>query len=296
MSAAMTEPDDLEGPDAPAIGGESVGAPVVIGFAKDGWRDAYHWLLTMPIAAFLALAIAAFVAINALFALGYMLTGGVTGARPGSFLDAFFFSVETISTVGYGELAPASAPAHTLVTTECFVGLFNLAIVTGLLFARFSKPTARVMFSQNAVVTVHEGQPTLMFRAANKRRNRIVEAEVSLSMLRDSVTAEGVAMRGFEPMQTIRARTPVFYLTWQVMHRIDEASPLFGETKRSLAARRAELVVVLRGLDETFSQTIHARTSYPANRVVWDRRLADMFSIDGEGRTVIDYTRFHDLE
>jgi inward rectifier potassium channel len=295
MSMSMAEPDDAEGPDAPETGGDGAGAPIIIGFAKDGWRDGYHWLLSMPIGAFLGLAIAAYLALNAVFAVGYVLTGGVTGARLGSFPDAFFFSVETMSTVGYGELAPASTAAHVLVTVECFVGLFNLAIVTGLLFARFSKPTARVMFSRNAVVTTYEGQPTLMFRAANKRRNRIVEAEVTLSMLRDSVTAEGVAMRGFEPMTTIRARTPVFYMTWQIMHRIDELSPLYSETRTSLAARRAELVVVLRGLDETFSQTIHARTSYPSNRVVWDRRLADMFSIDGQGRTVIDYTLFHDL-
>ena len=296
MTVAMSE-SDLDAPDeVPPRGGDGAEPPIVIGLAKDGWRDGYHWLLTLPLGAFLTLAAGFYLAVNAGFALAYLAVGGVTGARPGNFLDYFFFSVETISTVGYGELAPSSVGAHWLVVLESFIGLFNLAIATGLLFARFSRPTARVMFSEKAVITQHNRETMLMFRAANRRRNRIVEAEVSLSMLRDSVTAEGVAMRAFEPMSTVRARTPIFWLTWQIMHRIDETSPLYGETAESLAARRAELLVVLRGLDETFSQTIHARTSYPVNRIVWRRRMADIFSIDANGRSVIDYRRFHQLE
>lgn len=298
MTSPMAEPGfgENQGDHEPGGEGDGVEPPEILGFGKDGWRDAYHWLLTMPLAAFLTLVAAVYVAINAVFAVGYLLVGGVAGARPGSFVDAFFFSVETLSTLGYGDMAPRSVPARGLMTLESIVGLFNLAVATGLLFARISRPTARVMFSQNAVVTLYDGTPTLLFRAANRRRNRIVEAEVTLSLLRDSFTAEGVRMRAFEPLHTIRSRSPIFWLTWQIMHRIDETSPLYSETRHSLAARRAEVLVVLKGLDETFSQTIHARTSYTPNRIVWGRRLADVFSVTPQGRTVIDYRRFHDLE
>jgi len=153
-----------------------------------------------------------------------------------------------------------------------------------------------VMFSDRAVVTNFQGEPTLIFRAANRRRNRIVEAEVSLTLARDYVTAEGGTMRRFEELPTIRSRNPIFSLTWQIMHHIDELSPLSGETPQSLAARHAEIVVVLKGLDETFAQTIHARASYTPDEILWGRRLTDIFSWDDQARRVIDYTHFHDIE
>ncbi|MGH6958227.1 MAG: ion channel [Caulobacteraceae bacterium] len=277
------------------LAGDGPSDTVFRGQPKGGWRDAYHWLLTIPLAAFFAVFAAWYLAMNAVFGVIYLLVGGVTGMARADFADAFFFSTETLSTVGYGAMAPVSLAAHLVVTAELFVGLFNLAIVTGLLFARFSRPTARVMFSDWAVVTPHEGARTLIFRAANRRRNRIVEAEVSVSVLRDTTTLEGEPLRRFETLATTRPRTPIFYLTWQVMHVIDEASPLFGETSESLAASSAQIVVVLRGLDETFSQTIHARTSYGAERIAWDRKLAPIFSTETDGRRVIDLARFHDI-
>jgi inward rectifier potassium channel len=225
-----------------------------------------------------------------------MLVGGIDGVRPGDFLDAFFFSIQTLGTIGYGQMSPRSVGAEAIVTVESFFGLFNLAIATGLLFARISRPTARVMFSDLAVVTPHDGVPTLMFRAANRRRNRIVEAEVSVNLARDGVTLEGASMRGFETMATVRSRSPVFLLTWQIMHRIDETSPLYGQTTESLIAQRAEIVVILKGLDETFAQTIHARASYTPEEIIWGARLADVFSRAPDGRPVIDYTRFHDID
>jgi inward rectifier potassium channel len=267
-----------------------------LGHGKDGWRDAYHFLLTMPLAAFFGVMGAMYLAINALFGLLYLLVGGVDGVRPGHFPDAFFFSVQTLGTIGYGQMAPRSLGAQLVVTLESFFGLFNLAVATGLLFARISRPTARVMFSQRAVVGPHEGAPTLMLRAANRRRNRIVEAEVTVTLVRDGVTREGVSMRRFETLATVRSRSPIFLLTWQIMHPIDEASPLFGETTQSLLARRAEIVVILKGLDETFAQTIHARASYTPEEIVWGGRLVDIFSRGEDGRPVIDYTRFHDIE
>ena len=274
---------------------DATAPPIYIGHAKDGWRDFYHFLLTVPLWRLMLTLTAGYVAINAVFALAYMVVGGVAGVRPGDYPAYFFFSVETISTVGYGQTWPHSFGAHVVMTIESFFGLYNLAIATGLLFARFSRPTARIMFTHRAVVTPVDGVPTLMFRAANRRRNRIVEAEVTLNLLRDGVTLEGAAFRRFETLETVRARTPVFALSWTIMHHINETSPLFGETAASLAARRAEVVVVMRGLDETFAQTIHARGSYTPDEIVWNAKMVDIFTRDESGRAVIDYTHFHDI-
>jgi inward rectifier potassium channel len=279
----------------PRMGGDEALSAIYIGHAKDGWRDAYHYLLTMPLAAFFGLMAGGYLAINGLFALLYLAVGGIAGVGRGDFANAFFFSVETFSTVGFGQLAPQTIAAHLLVTAESFVALFNLAAATGLLIGRISRPTARVLFSDRAVVTEYDGVPTLMFRAANRRRNRIVEAEISLNLVRDGVTLEGTTFRSFQPLEPLRSRSPVFLLTWTVMHRIDETSPLFGETIDSLTQRRAELVVVLKGLDETFAQTIHARASYTPEEIAWGSRLVDIFSRREDGRTVIDYTHFHDI-
>jgi inward rectifier potassium channel len=237
-----------------------------------------------------------FLAINAVFATAYMIDpGGVAGARPWNFSDCFFFSVQTMGTLGYGVMSPRSLYCNLVATCETFVGLFNLAIATGLMFARFSRPTARIMFSEVAVVTPLNGVPALMFRAANRRRNLVIEAEVSVTMVQDVITAEGDVMRRWHELPVVRSRSPLFFLTWQVMHLIDETSPLYGETAASLAARNAEVVVVMKGLDETFVSMIHARTSYLPDEIVWGRRLADIFTTSAAGGRVIDFSRFHQV-
>ena len=266
-----------------------------IGGTRDGWRDAYHYLLTMPLWAFFAVMGAWYVALNALFAVMYVAIGGVQGLKPGDFADAFFFSVETLGTIGYGELAPSSLGAHLVVTAESFIGLFNLAIATGLLFARISRPTARIVFTEKAVVTQYEGEPTLIIRAANQRRNRVVEAEVSLTLLHDVVTKEGGMIRRLETLVPIRGRHPAFILSWSIMHRIDELSALLGETGESLTARNASIIVVVKGLDETFAQTIHARAVYTPDRIVWGGQFTDIMESDAEGQPVINYAHFDDI-
>lgn len=279
----------------PAFGGDGRTEVRYIGHARGGWRDFYHHLLTMPLIAFFGLMGAIYLAVNAVFALAYMAVGGVENMRPGSFADAFFFSVDAISTVGFGEMSPRGFGAHAVVTVESFVGIFNLAIATGLLFARISRPTARVLFSSRAVVCDYDGRRVLMFRAANQRRNRIVEAEVSMTLLHEVETKEGHTARRFEPLATTVSRSPVFMLTWQVMHPIDELSPLLGETAESLNARQAQIIVVLKGLDETFAQTIHARAAYNPDQIVWGGRFADVMLRDDDGRLLIDYAHFHDI-
>jgi inward rectifier potassium channel len=181
------------------------------------------------------------------------------------------------------------------VSVEVLLGMSGLALATGIIFARFSRPTARVVFSNVAVITPYDGIPTLMFRAANQRRNQILEAQVSVSLLRDERSGEGSAMRRFHDLRLLRARTPMFSLTWTVMHPVDERSPLYGATAGSLAAEGVEIVITLIGLDGTFSQTVHARHSYVADEIVWNRQFADILSRGEDGARIVDYGHFHDL-
>jgi len=267
-----------------------------LGLPRDGWNDSYHRLLTMPLWAFMAVMAGAYLTVNALFAVLYLADPtGIAGARPGDFLDAFFFSAQTLGSVGYGAMWPKSPYANAVATAEMFIGLFNLGVATGLLFARISRPTARIMFSRRAVVTPLNGAPTLMFRAANRRRNLVVEAEVSVTLIHDVRTLEGDVLRRFEELAVLRAKTPLFFLTWQVMHVVDETSPLWGETTESLLARRAEILVVMKGLDETFVSVIHARASYRPDEIIWGGRLVDIFTTLPGGGRAIDFRRFHDI-
>ncbi|MGH9121997.1 MAG: ion channel [Acidimicrobiales bacterium] len=292
MSEAEVEPK--EPPVFPRMGSRRA---VYRGLPRDAWRDAYHVLLTLPLWGFFAVMGGAFVVMNAVFAGLYLLDPhGVSGARTGDFADAFFFSVQTLGTLGYGVMAPRTLYANLVVTVEVFTGIFNLAAATGLLFARISRPTARIMFSKIAVVAPFQGTPTLMFRAANRRRNLVVEAEVSVTLIHDVVSDEGLELRRFDELRTLRARSPLFFLTWQVMHPIDEASPLLGQTVESLRHRRAEILVVMKGLDETFVSTIHARASYRPEEIRFGHRLADIFLDDQNGLPVIDFTHFHEVE
>ncbi len=272
-------------------------AAILVGRDAARWTDLYHVLLTIRWSSFLGAMALVYVAANAVFALLYLLDpGGVANARPGSFWDAFFFSVQTIGTLGYGVMAPQSFYAHVVVTIETFFGLVNLAIGTGLIFARFSRPTARILFSRVAVIAPFEGVPTLMFRAANRRRNQILEAEVMVNFVRHTVTREGMDMRRFDDLTVMRSRSPLFALSWTVMHPIDDASPLYGATPESLAEAQAEIVVVISGTDETYSQRIHARYSYLAEDILWDRRFVDILTITPDGRRIVDYGLFHDVE
>ena len=259
--------------------------------------DVYHWLLTTSWLVFAAVGLSSYLALNTVFAGLYLLDPhGIEHAKPGSFADAFFFSVETIGTIGYGAMAPADTYANLVMTAENFLGLTFVAVSTGVIFARVSRPTARVIFSRNALITTHEGKPTLMLRAANERANQILEAEVTLSVTKQSRTAEGQVMRRFEDLKPTRPRSPLFGLTWAIMHVIDETSPLYGETLESMEAKGLQIIVVLSGMDETFAQRIHARHAYIPSDLLWNKRFSDVIVYDEDGRRIIDYGRFHDVE
>jgi inward rectifier potassium channel len=257
--------------------------------------DFYHHLLVMPWWGLFLLLAASYLVFNLVFATLYWLQGdSIANARAGSFTDAFFFSVQTMATIGYGAMSPATVYANVLVTIEVLLGMTGLAVASGLVFARFSRPTAQVMFSRVAVITSYDGVPSLVFRAANQRRNQILEAQVSVMVLRDEVSEEGLAMRRFHDLRVLRPHTPMFALSWTVIHPIDEESPLFGESRESLARSHSEIVVTIVGVDETFAQTVYARHSYEANELHWNHRFADILTRSEDGRRVIDYRRFHD--
>lgn len=266
------------------------------GSSRSHWKDPYHWLLTISWTQFLVVIAIVYVTANILFALAYLAGGdGIENARSGSFFDAFFFSVQTMASIGYGAMYPRTTYANIIVTIEALAGLMGLAMGTGLMFARFSRPTARVLFSRVAVITSYNGVPTLMFRAANERHNQILEAQVKVTMLRDEVTSEGEAMRRFHDLKLVRSETSIFALTWTVMHVIDKSSPFYGMTPESLAQENLELIVTLTGLDETVSQTINARHSFIAKEILWNMRFVDILSVMPDGSRCIDYSRFHDV-
>ena len=258
--------------------------------------DLYHWLLAISWPRFLILTTLFYLVINILFASAYLTAAnGIANTEPGAFKDAFFFSIQTLSTVGYGSMYPETIYAQILVTLEVWIGLLLVAILTGLMFARFSRPTARVLFSKVAVICPFNGIPTLMFRAANQRENQILEAQIKVSLVRNEISSEGHFMRRFYDLNLLRSQTPIFGLSWQVMHPIDEQSPLFNESSERLAEENIELWVTLTGLDETFSQTIHARYFYSYQNILWGMKLVNIFSQTSEGKYYIDINHFHDV-
>lgn len=261
------------------------------------WQDIYHDALTMGWGMFLLWSVVAYGLINSAFAGLYLLQpGSIANARPGSFADAFFFSVQCISTIGFGGLAPATLYANLLTTSEAIISLAIVALATGSVFARISRPRARVMFSRHAVIGLYNGKPTLSIRIGNERSTQILAAEVQVTVLRYEQTAEGQMFRRFYDVTLSRGRTPIFALTFTVMHTIDEDSPLFGQTTESMTADDTECLITVTGMEETTSQTVHARYSYGADEILFDRRYWDIFGLDEDGRRTIDYGWFHETE
>jgi inward rectifier potassium channel len=260
-------------------------------------NDLYHVLLKIKWWPFLGLITATYMGINIIFACLYLLTnGGIANAEKNSFFDAFFFSIHTLSTVGYGSMYPQNLSAHIIAAVEIFLGVLLMAILAGIMFARFSRPTARVMFSKVAVICPYHGIPTLMFRAANRRENQIIEAQVRVTLLKTEISPEGQQMRRFYDLNLVRERTPVFALSWLIIHPIDNQSPLYGLSREELAELDAELWVSLTGLDETFSQTIHSRYAYNVEEILWNHRLIDIFTIKDDGTRSLDLRKFHETQ
>jgi len=276
----------------PMPGGRKV---ITAGLENSFWTDFYHNAMTVTWPRFFGALAAAFLAINLFFASVFALGDNPVGnARPGSFWDLFFFSVETTSTVGYGDMHPQTLFGHSVATVENFVGMVLLAVMTGLVFSRFSRPRARLIFARNPVVTMHNGAPMLKFRLANARNNFITEANAKLWVLASSTSAEGVRIVGFQPMRLVKSENPVFALSWTLFHPIDEQSQLYGMSAEEIEASEMNFIVSISGLDETSAQIVHARETFTAQDLRIGHDFVDIHSVDESGTRRVDYGRIHD--
>jgi inward rectifier potassium channel len=267
----------------------------VVGAPPAGPRDVYHWLLTVPWWAAIALIVAAYLVLNVLFALAFLATGGVANAVPGSFVDAYFFSVQTMGTIGYGSMYPATRAANAVVVLESVVGLLVTALATGLVFVRFSLTRARVTFSSRIAIGPIDGVPTLMIRVGNERRGRIVGATFRLTMARTEVSTEGTRLYRYVDLPLVRDHATVLARSWMVMHRLAPGSPLAGASPRSLADAEAELTLAVAGTDETSLQAVHVQRTWGDRSIAWGARLADVLLDAPDGNLVLDLRKFHDV-
>lgn len=258
-------------------------------------KDLYHYVLSVSWLGFFVIVFLLYVAVNVLFAATYRLAPNcISGVH--DFEAAFYFSVQTMATIGYGTFAPATRFGHVLVTFEAITGVFATAMVTGLTFAKFARPTARVIFASKVVIAPRNGVPHLMFRVANARNNTVVEAQLRVTVLVNEKTREGDLMRRQVDVPLVRPQTSLFALSWTAMHEITEKSLFFGPTALDdLRAKNAEILLSLSGLDDTISQPIHARYRYAIDDVVHDHKFKDVISTDEHGGRVLDYSVFHDI-
>ncbi len=259
-------------------------------------RDFYHALLRRPWRVTIAAISGAFLIANALFACAYLLAGGIAHAGPRSFGDAFFFSVQTMGTIGYGAMYPESVAANLVVVAESITSLTLTALATGLVFAKFSRSTARLVFSREVVISPVDGVPTLMFRLSNQRGNRIVDAQIRAGLVRKEVRSEGTTFYRMIDLRLSREHALSLSRSWSVMHPIDAASPLHGATPESIAADETELSVMVIGLDDTSMQPVHASQQYFARQILWGARHVDILSEADNGDLLLDLDKFDDTE
>ena len=270
---------------------------LTFGLPRRPWQDLYHLFMTMSWPKLFASYAGFFALFNLLFAAAYQIQAGdVANLTPDGYWGRFFFSVETLATVGYGDMHPQTVYAHIVASVEIFTGLMSLALITGMMFARFSRPTARILFARTAVIRQFDGRQTLMLRAANERQNVIMEATAQLRLIRDEKTAEGYRMRRIHDLPLRRSEQPVFLYGWSLMHVIDEASPLADATYESLRMTQAFLLLTIGGIDETTGQTLMSRYEYHPSSLRWNHSFADIFAAGEDGIDRFDYSKFHDVE
>jgi inward rectifier potassium channel len=265
---------------------------IVIGAPRQTLRDFYHLFLRVSWPVALGAIVAAWLAINGVFGAIYFALGGVAGARTRSFWDAFIFSVQTMGTIGYGSMYPTSVAANVCMTLESVTSLVVTAVATGLIFAKFSRSTARVVFARHAAIGPMDGVPTLMIRVGNERGNSILEATIRLVLLRTERLKEGTTFYRMLDLTLTRERSPAMQRSWTVLHPITPESPLYGATPESLAKDEGEFVVTLVGVDDTSLQQVHARARYVDTDVLWGARHADILSEGPDGRLTLDIRRF----
>jgi inward rectifier potassium channel len=267
----------------------------VIGDQRQPLRDFYHGMMRLTWTHTLLVIVAGFMLVNVLFAVGFLFVGGVKGARPGSLADAFFFSVETMGTIGYGAMYPESLAANVLMVAESMASLILTALATGLVFAKFSRPTARVVFTRECAISTWNGVPTLMLRIGNERGNQIVDVRIRAVLVRTEQLAEGGTFYRMVDLKLSRAHALSLSRSWTVLHPIDVHSPLHGATPESLATEEVELQILIVGLDDTSMQTIHASHRYYANQILFGSKHADVLVETDDGNLLLDLRKFHEV-
>src|SRR5260370_11954316 len=268
---------------------------VKVNATKYDWHDIYQLILTLSWPRFACLLLGIYVLFTLCFATVYLLSGRcIAGLVPGSFSDAFFFSVETLATVGYGHAYPDTLYGHCVATLEIMVGLFGLAVMTGLIFVRFSRPTARIKFSNVAVVAPYNGFPTLMIRLANLRHHAMVEAEFRLLFMRSELTKEGEDVRRFYPLRLQFDRLISFPAALTLRHVIDETSPLHGLTAQDLKLTDSRMLASIFCIDPLIQAPVQTQPEYVHEQIAWNRRFAEIYTEDSMGRYTVDYGKFHD--
>jgi inward rectifier potassium channel len=261
------------------------------------WQDLYHLFMTASWPALFASFAAFFVLFNLAFASLYELQpAGIANPNPPGYWGLFFFSVETLATVGYGDMHPQSLFAHILAATEIFIGMMSVGLIAGVMFSRFSRPIARFVFADHVVIRPFDGQPTLMLRAANARQNVIMEAQAQLRLIREEFTVENSPIRRIYDLPLRRSQHPIFIFGWTLLHVIDASSPLYGESAQSLAKAHANLLLTVSGTDETTGQTLMARKHYPVSALHWNHTFADILTQTPDGRDRFDYSKFQDIQ
>ena len=264
---------------------------------KFDWRDTYHLILTLSWPQFAGFIFGIYLLINLIFAALYMLDAhAVAEMPPGSFLHAFFFSVETLATVGYGHMYPESLYGHTISMLEIMLGMFGLAVITGLIFVRFSRPTARMQFSKVAVIAPFDGVPNLMIRVANLRHQAMVEPEFRMILLRNTITTEGEEVRRFRSLKLEFDRLVAFPAVLTVRHRIDEESPIFGMTPEDFRQQDIRIVASIVGVDTVIVAPVQSFGDYSYEQIEWNRRFVEIYGQNDEGDWTVDYGRIDETE
>jgi inward rectifier potassium channel len=258
------------------------------------WADISHRSMTASWPSFIGGAVLVFIAFNAFFAALYWIGDQPISSVPGgAYIDYLYFSIETLSTAGYGDMHPQTHYGHFIAAVELFTGIFSMSLMTGLIFARFSRPNARLLFADHPVISGHEGKPTLMIRFATERHDVIGNATARLWILRDEMSVEGRTFRRFHELPLTQNEHPALALSWTLFHVIDESSPLFGLNADDLGATGVSLVVVVSGYDVVAAQTVHARRPYDHSDIRFGHRYADILGVSEDGRVKIDYGKFH---
>ena len=289
---ARSPNERLSKPQIVRVGGREI---IAEGLHLNFWADISHRCMTASWPAFIGGAALVFIAFNAAFAVLYWIGNQpISNVPGGAYIDYLYFSIETLSTAGYGDMHPQTHYGHFVAAVELFTGIFSMSLMTGLIFARFSRPNARLLFADHPVISSHDGKPSLMVRFANERHNIIGNATARVWMLRNELSLEGTPFRRFYELPLLRNEHPALALSWTLYHVLDEQSPLYGLGADDFNRHEVSLMVVVSGYDVVAAQTVHARRTYRHSDIRFGHRYVDILDTSEDGRIKIDYGRFHE--